>query len=107
MKSQSEIMLDFYGAASLHVSGPPRMIKFLRSEWEAFEVEVHRSDPDIVAEWNGVIVRGAPDRDGTELKRAGGWYKGCFWRATVRGGNGHLAVCYSCMPPSGLPSKES
>ena len=107
MKSQSEILLDFYGAASLHVSGPPKMIKFLRSEWAAFEVEAQRSDPDIVAEWNGGIVRGAPDRDGTELKRAGGWYKGCFWRATVRGGNGHLEVRYSTMPPSSFLFKDS
>src|SRR2546426_3324423 len=89
MNGSGQIRFRFYGLVSVSVNCPTRIARFLRSEWGAFADATQAGTPDIIARW-GVGPREVPEHHAEDaLRRTGGWYKGCFWRALVaRDGRG-------------------
>ena len=107
MRENGEILLNFYGLVSLSVHCPPRIARFLRSEWGAFSASESPGRFDITIRWARVPNgRGGGDVR-RRVQRAGGWYKGCFWRATVSESESNTRVDYLSVPRSAFLFKDS
>src|SRR5947209_8047839 len=107
MKDDGEIPFDFYGLISLSVCCPTRIARFLRSEWGAFATTVPAGRADILARWATGPRPGIGGYAQRAVRRTGGWYKGCFWRAAVSEGENGTTVDYVSVPRSGLLFKDS
>jgi len=103
----SEISLDFYGLVSLFVRTPKNAIDFLRTEWGEFENATDRENPDIAVYWKGDGRDDTGSSSSGKKRWAVGWYKGCFWRATLRDEALTRRIEYSSMPRSNFLFKDS
>lgn len=107
MDRQSELLLSFYGLVSLRTHAPSTTIKFLRTEWGRFEVEDEGNDPDIIAFLLDKPTSTRLFAGGDTCRQVEGWYKGCFWRATIAENDGRMTVWYSIVPRSNFLFKDS
>ena len=101
------IQFNFHGLVSLLVRCPAGMMAFLRSEWASFETQRDGTRSDILVQWMRRLGWRRAVQKGNARNQAAGWYKGCFWRATVSDDDGRPLIHYASVPRSGFLFKDS
>src|SRR2546426_5910313 len=107
MVASTVILFSFYGRVTLRVSAPPSTIRFLHSEWRQFEIDATDEKPDIDAVFASALRPRSLSATSANGKKLGGWYKGCFWRTTLKENGGRLTVHYQSLPHSNFLFKDS
>src|SRR2546430_2793990 len=107
MISRTEMLFSFYGLVLLRVTAPPATIRFLRSEWQQFEIEGTGQRPDVEAFLVSNLAHRSLFASSADGKQLGGWYKGCFWRTNLEENGGRTTVHYRSLPRSNILFKDS